>query len=52
MGRIPKAFFIRIWQQAYGVQLNSPSLKLAVKVTRELCTTIDEMFVLEDHDYD
>ncbi|SFG06885.1 DNA-binding transcriptional regulator, XRE-family HTH domain [Desulfotomaculum arcticum] len=30
----------------------NPSLKLAVKVARELNTTINELFILEDHDYD
>ncbi|MEN6348651.1 MAG: helix-turn-helix transcriptional regulator [Syntrophomonas sp.] len=30
----------------------NPSLKLAAKVARELNTTIDELFILEDHDYD
>jgi len=30
----------------------NPSLKLAAKVARELGTTIDELFILEDSDYD
>ena len=30
----------------------NPSLKLAAKVARELDSTIDELFILEDHDYD
>ncbi|KJS79985.1 MAG: XRE family transcriptional regulator [Peptococcaceae bacterium BICA1-8] len=29
----------------------NPSLKLAAKVARELNTTINELFILEDHDY-
>lgn len=28
----------------------NPSLKLAAKVARELNTTIDELFILEDYD--
>lgn len=30
----------------------NPSLKLAAKVARELNTTVNELFILEDHDYD
>ena len=30
----------------------NPSLKLAAKVAHELNTTINELFILEDHDYD
>lgn len=30
----------------------NPSLKLAAKVARELNSTINELFILEDHDYD
>ena len=30
----------------------NPSLKLAAKVARELNATINELFILEDYDYD
>ncbi|MDD2620488.1 MAG: helix-turn-helix transcriptional regulator [Syntrophomonadaceae bacterium] len=30
----------------------NPSLKLAAKVARNLNTTVNELFILEDHDYD